>query len=281
MINNESNVNEEENININESEKNIQNENINSNLQQEKNDVIDSNQEENEGDEESKENITIKRNLGEIDEYEKSIKIIVLGESSVGKSTLIFRLMYQKFRELPTTLSIEYHTYTISLNDYIIRMQIWDTAGQEKFNSIVSNYYKGTDVGIFLYSIDNEDSFINVKNWYNNLKDNSTEKSINILIGNKKDLEQEDRQVTFEQGENFAVENEFMLFREISCKSNEDADIEEIFDEIGKYFYNLYKYTRCPTNTGDMNYVASASMIELGEKQRNKNSKKEIVKCCV
>ena len=83
---------------------------------------------------------------------------IFLGDSSVGKSSLINRLLNNEFKELPATLEIEYHTYIISLNEYRIRMQIWNTAWQEKFNSIVSNYYKGTEVGIFLYSIDNQKS---------------------------------------------------------------------------------------------------------------------------
>ena len=207
----------------------------------------------------------------------------MLGDSSVGKSSLINRLIKNEFKELSATLAIEYHTYIISLNEYSIRMQIWDTAGQEKFNSIVSNYYKGTEVGIFIYSIDNEESFKNVKIWYDKLKANSGDNSVNILLGNKKDLENEKRKVTYEQGEAYANENEFMLFRELSCKSDDEDEIEnilEIFDEIGKHFYDFYKNRRNATNSADMNYVASESMIALGEKQRNKEKPKKKGKCC-
>ena len=232
--------------------------------------------------EEIQENITINRNIGLTDEYERSIKVIILGDSSVGKSSLINRLLNNEFKELPATLAIEYHTYLISLNEYRIRMQIWDTAGQEKFNSIVSNYYKGTEVGIFLYSIDNEESFKNVKIWFEKLKSNAGDNSVNVLLGNKKDLENEKRKVTYEQGENFANDNEFLLFRELSCKSSDEDEIEnimEIFDEIGKHFYDFYRNRRHATSSADMNYVATESMIALGEKQRNKEKPKK-KKCC-
>ena len=231
-------------------------------------------------DEEPKQNITIKRNLAEMAEYDRSIKVIILGDSSVGKSSLLNRLQNKDFHEMSATLSIEYHSYILSVNTYTIRMQIWDTAGQEKFNSIVSNYYKGTEVGILVYSIDRQDSFINIQNWYNNLKENNSENTVNILIGNKKDLDSEKREVSYEQGNNFAKENNFLFFREISCKSGEEEELENImniFDEIGKYFYNFYKSRRNQSSSVDMNYVASDSMIAIGVKQRKK---KNNGKCC-
>ena len=230
---------------------------------------------------EVKDNITIKRNLGDSEEYDRSIKVIVLGDSSVGKSCFINRLKEKEIHEIQSTVGIEHYTYIISLNTYTIRMQIWDTAGQEKFNSIINNYYKGTEVGIFLYSIDNENTFNNVMNWYNNLKEKNNENTINILIGNKKDLENENRKVTYEQGEDFAEENKFLLFREITCKSNDKNELEnimEIFDEIGKYYYNYYKNRRNISATSvDMNYMASKTMIEIGEQQRKTVNKKT---CC-
>ena len=129
------------------------------------------------------ENENIERNLSESEQYDKSIKVIILGDSYVGKSSLINRLINNKFVELSNTLSIEYHTYVISINGYKIRMQIWDTAGQEKFNSLISNYYKNTDVAIFVYSIDKEESFQNLEMWFKHLKDNKmTSNSVSYKI---------------------------------------------------------------------------------------------------
>ena len=227
------------------------------------------------------ENENIERNLSESEQYDKSIKVIILGDSYVGKSSLINRLINNKFVELSNTLSIEYHTYIISINGYKIRMQIWDTAGQEKFNSLISNYYKNTDVAIFVYSIDKEESFQNLEMWFKHLKDNN-ENSLNILIGNKLDKEKEgERVLNYEKAENFAKLNKFFLFREISCKSKEIYDIEdiyEIFDEIGKKFYNESKEDR--NNSDSVSYKVSDSMRTLGEKQKLKKNEKKKKKCC-
>jgi len=230
------------------------------------------------------EKLNIERNLVESELYDSSIKVIILGDSYVGKSSLINRLINNKFVELSSTLSIEYHTYIISINDYKIRMQLWDTAGQEKYNSIISNYYKGTDVAIFVYSIDKQETFENIQMWFKHLKENN-EDSLNILIGNKLDMEKEGaRVVSYEKAENFARENNFFLIREISCKSKEAYEIEdiyEVFDEIGKYFYEKSKDRN--NNADSISYKVSDSMRTLGEKHRikkeNEKNKKK-VGCC-
>jgi small GTP-binding protein len=230
------------------------------------------------------EKLNIERNLVESELYDSSIKVIILGDSYVGKSSLINRLINNKFVELSSTLSIEYHTYIISINDYKIRMQLWDTAGQEKYNSIISNYYKGTDVAIFVYSIDKQETFENIQMWFKHLKENN-EDSLNILIGNKLDMEKEGaRVVSYENAENFARDNNFFLIREISCKSKEAYEIEdiyEVFDEIGKYFYEKSKDRN--NNADSISYKVSDSMRTLGEKHRikkeNEKNKKK-VSCC-
>ena len=230
------------------------------------------------------EKLNIERNLVESELYDSSIKVIILGDSYVGKSSLINRLINNKFVELSSTLSIEYHTYIISINDYKIRMQLWDTAGQEKYNSIISNYYKGTDVAIFVYSIDKQETFENIQMWFKHLKENN-EDSLNILIGNKLDMEKEGaRVVSYENAENFARNNNFFLIREISCKSKEAYEIEdiyEVFDEIGKYFYEKSKDRN--NNADSISYKVSDSMRTLGEKHRikkeNEKNKKK-VGCC-
>ena len=88
-------------------------------------------------DENEEKKYNIKQNLPESDSYDRSIKVIILGDSYVGKSSIINRLINDKFADLPNTLSIEYHTYITSIEDFTLRMQLWDTAGQEKYNSLV------------------------------------------------------------------------------------------------------------------------------------------------
>ena len=221
--------------------------------------------------------LTIERNLKDVLKYDKSLKIVLLGESMVGKSSIIHRVCDGKFIEhLSPTISIEYFNYTTKVNnDLIIRMQIWDTAGQEKFDSIVKQYYQSSDFGIYIYAIDDLQSFDKLKDWVYKAKDNNTNEMKGILLGNKSDLES-NRKVSFYEGENFAKENKFVLFKEISCKNDNDSEkILEVFDEISKITYT--KGRTSVLDNESMNYEATNSMKALNKKMHKE--KKE--KCCI
>jgi small GTP-binding protein len=170
--------------------------------------------------------------LSEGNKYDKSIKIILLGDSNVGKSSIVNCLKKNENLQRKT-LSLEVYNYIMKIKDLVLRMQIWDTVGQEKFDSIATNYYKTTDVAIFVYSINDLSSFENINHWYNELskkgdtnidsndENSSSEKSmIKVLVGNKKDLE-ECRLVSYEQGEKLCKEKKFDLFMEIGNLGNE------------------------------------------------------------
>ena len=214
--------------------------------------------------------------------YDKSIKIILLGDSGVGKTSLLNCLepndidLNQK-----KTISLEYFNYIIKANNNIIRMQIWDTVGHEKFNSIISNYYKTTDVAIFMYSIDNIESFNNINNWFNELNDKGNNdnniKTIKILLGNKNDLEKE-RKVTYEMGEKLKNEKNFYFFQEINCsyKNKEENDlVQNLFFEIGKIVYKEYILTKMErVNSSVYNYEASNSILATSDSQTNTTNKK-------
>ena len=214
--------------------------------------------------------------------YDKSIKIILLGDSGVGKTSLLNCLepndidLNQK-----KTISLEYFNYIIKANNNIIRMQIWDTVGHEKFNSIISNYYKTTDVAIFMYSIDNIESFNNINNWFNELNDKGNNdnniKTIKILLGNKNDLEKE-RKVTYEMGEKLKNEKNFYFFQEINCsyKNKEENDlVQNLFFEIGKIVYKEYIFTKMErVNSSVYNYEASNSILAASDSQTNSTNKK-------
>lgn len=178
--------------------------------------------------------------LSEGNKYDKSIKIILLGDSNVGKSSIVNCLQKNESFQ-GKTISLEVYNYIIKIKDLVLRMQIWDTVGQEKFNSIASNYYKITDVAIFIYAINDLSSFENIKHWYSELSnkgisnidsndENSlSEKSmIKVLVGNKKDLE-ECRLVSYEQGEKLSKEKNFDLFMEIDCNSGRERILNDSY----------------------------------------------------
>ena len=237
------------------------------------------------------ENLKIIRGLENESIYHKSIKVILLGDSSVGKSSIIRRLCFKDYQKaLPTTISIELYNYLVKVNDYIIRMQIWDTAGQEKYYSIVKKYYESTDFGIYVYSIDNIQNFYKIKDWISEVKENNAKTGNNemksILLANKKDLNDENRKISFEQGEALSKEYNFYLFKEISCKTQTEEEINnilDVFDTIAKYYY--YKSNResiSASSNDSMNYEASNSFIQLAKdvKKLKKEKKKEKKGCC-
>ena len=126
-------------------------------------------------------------------------KILILGDSSVGKTTFIVRFCEGKFEEDSlTTIGLDSKVKFISRQDKKIQLQIWDTAGQERFRSLSKSWYKGADGILLMYDISNYDSFKHIKNWINDIKTNISipfEKLALIVIGHKSDLPDEKREV--------------------------------------------------------------------------------------
>jgi len=232
------------------------------------------------------EEIKIERLKGENNTYDRSIKVILIGDPGVGKSNILSRLINNKFEEkYNPSLSLEYSNHTIKINNYIIRMQIWDAAGQEKKNSIISNYYKSAEVAVFVYSINDNKSFTSIQESSKELINENNDENNNVkkvLLGNKLDLEKE-RQVEYKTAETFAKENGFEVFGEITCKNDEQQDtfkIGNIFDAIGKLFYDEFMQSRDSYNMSSFHYLASNSILESRRNTQNENPIPEKKKCC-
>ena len=161
----------------------------------------------------------------------ETYKIILVGDSSVGKTNLLTQYVDEKFSEKNiSTIGIEFKNKIIELkNGRKIRLQIWDTSGQEKFMSLTKNYFRGCNLALFVFDVTNKASFDDIQMWLNSFKDVNGEKSKRVLIGNKIDLE--NRVVEKEEAENFAKENDLQYF-EISVKENIDNQINDMFVKI-------------------------------------------------
>ena len=234
---------------------------------------------ENEEKKENIENIKIIKLNEDQKDYDKSIKVILLGDTNNRKSSVIQRFKNHTFNyNQQPTLTLEHYNLIIKINTFTLRMQIWDTAGQEKFDSITANYYKSTDVAIFVYGIDNKESFNRIPGWIKELEDKNTNTSnnkkeeaedqlmIKILIGNKKDLEKE-RKVSFDEGNQFSKNNGFIHFNEISCRDIKDdknkQEIDKIVEIIGKEFYKEFENSKDNRfNSSIFNYEASKSILD-------------------
>ena len=159
-------------------------------------------------------------------------KILILGDSSVGKTCFLMRYADNIFQETHmSTIGIDYKLKNIYLeNDRLVKLQIWDTAGQDRFHSITKTYYKGANGIVLIYSVIDKKTFENVKNWLNNIKNEASDKVVVFLVGNKIDAE-DLRQVSYEQGEDMA-ENYKLQFFECSAKTGENID--DAFDALVK-----------------------------------------------
>ena len=164
--------------------------------------------------------------------YEDTVyKVLLLGDSSVGKTCFLLRYCDRTFQEAHlSTIGLDYRLKTMTLeNNKNIKLQIWDTAGQDRFRALTKNYYKGANGIILIYDISATQTFENVKIWINNIKEEANPYVIIYLVGNKIDLPPESRTITEEEGKKMANEYK-LLFKEASAKLG--TNVNEIFQEL-------------------------------------------------
>ena len=181
-------------------------------------------------------------------QYDISFKIIVIGDSSVGKSCLTTQAVRNNFEEFYTaTIGFEFLTFNIRINNNVLKLQIWDTCGQEVYKSLITNFYRNSSLALIIYAINNMDSFKHAENWLNELKAQANPNVKVFLVGNKSDLENE-RVVSREDGEKFKEEKNLDKFIETSAKTGENA--RNVLLEAAKLLYK--GYLKAKNNLGDM-----------------------------
>ena len=170
-------------------------------------------------------------------DYQYIFKLILIGNSGVGKSSIIQRYMKNTFEEsYKCTIGVDFLMKTLNLNGKTVKLQLWDTAGQEKYKSMVASYYRGANVALVVFDITSHASFDSLPVWIENYYKNGPEEKNIILIGNKKDME-ESRQVTQQEAEIFSETNNMMYF-ETSAK--EGDNIEYIFTYAAEKLLEYY-----------------------------------------
>jgi len=161
-------------------------------------------------------------------DYDHLFKLLIIGDSGVGKSSLLVRFADNHFSgNYITTIGVDFKIRTIEINGERVKLQIWDTAGQERFRTITSTYYRGTHGVIVVYDVSSGESFANVKRWLHEI-DANCDVVNRILVGNKND--DPDRKVLLtEDARRFADQMGIQLF-ETSAKDN--INVEEMFRSI-------------------------------------------------
>ena len=167
-----------------------------------------------------------------------SFKIIVIGNSGVGKTCLAYRALKNDFTfESIPTIGFEFLNMLVKLSNKVISLQIWDTCGQEEYQSVVSKFYKRAAMAILVYSITDRKSFDSLDTWLNELRNNASSDIKIALVGNKLDLKSE-RVISKEEALNYKISRKLDLIFESSAKHGDNS--RDIFTEAAKMLYKDY-----------------------------------------
>jgi small GTP-binding protein len=170
--------------------------------------------------------------------FNLSFKIIIIGDSGVGKSCLSLMGTKNTFNQsYAPTIAFEFKSFNIKIDDIEIRLHIWDTCGQELYRSLISSFYRNSSLALLVFAINNKESFLHLDSWLNEIKINGSPDINLFLIGNKVDLENE-RVVSKEMVENFSKNNNIQFFFETSAKTGFNA--QNVFIEASKLLYEQH-----------------------------------------
>lgn len=217
-----------------------------------------------------------RRGLRPAEEYDYLFKVVLIGDSGVGKSNLLSRFTRNEFfLDSKSTIGVEFATRTLQLEGRTIKAQIWDTAGQERYRAITSAYYRGALGALLVYDVTKATTFENVNRWLKELRDHADSNIVVMLIGNKIDLKHL-RAVATEDAQGFA-EKEGLSFIETSAL--EATNVERAFQMILSEIYRIISKKPLSLSepaTGPTGGIKEGKTIEVSASDAD-NKKKQ---CC-
>ena len=176
--------------------------------------------------------------------YNYLLKFIIIDNTTVSKSNILLKYVHNKFvNEYQSTVGVEFGAKNIDIEGQTFRIQIWDTTGQENFRCLTRSYFKNSVCAIITYDITNKQSFDNIQDWINEVRNQVSNKVLLVLVGNKIDLEKE-RIVNYDEGKKFAEDND-MLFIETSALNGNGINqlfnmcCNDIYEKIKHNYYDF------------------------------------------
>lgn len=210
-------------------------------------------------------------------DYDYLIKIIITGDSGVGKSNIMHRyIRNQFFPDLKSTIGVDFGVKKVVLESGCkVKVQIWDTAGQERYRAVVGSYYKNAQGAILVYDISSMNSFIGLKKWIKELKESTPQDCQIMLLGNKKDLKHI-REVSEEEGESFARDNS-LFFMETSALEENKGMVNEAFLALASGIANKIVEAE-QKGKGQEKNIKDKKTVEIKDPSKKEEEKKK--GCC-
>ena len=166
----------------------------------------------------------------------KEAKIVMIGSTTVGKTSITIRLTRSQFVESTTsTIGASFQSKVVSVGEEQVKLQIWDTGGSERYRAMAPMYYRDAQAAVIVYDITSKESFDDVETWLLELKEKGPKGCIIALVGNKSDLSAS-RQVSTQQAQNYADTKKVNIFFETSALNGEN--INELFQKVAEYVFN-------------------------------------------
>ena len=218
--------------------------------------------------------------MARVDEkdHDYLFKLLIIGNSAVGKSALLMRFAGGTYEDnYITTIGIDFKVRTIEVEDKRVKMQIWDTAGQERFRTIGTAYYRNTHGVIVVYDVTSRESFLNVEQWLQEIKQNCDRPPIVVLVGNKDDNAIL-KKVPTEESTEFAAKIGVPLFE---TSAMENINVEEMFHEVAKMMVDT-RLTKILAKNEEKKSSSDSKSIKPNRKvSRSKKDARKKEKCLI
>jgi len=203
-------------------------------------------------------------NVSGINVENQKYKMIFVGDQGTGKTCILNRFATNQFDEqYQTTIGLDFQSKNVSIHDQDVRLLLYDTAGQEKFRSLIPMYIRESNIILLVYDITRKESFDNIPKWFTDVLNIKSNEAIYVLVGNKIDLKDQ-RKVSYNEGKKLADEKN-IIFEEVSAKTGEN--FEELFrDKIYESIYKKYK-----NEFEKRNYLNGDELVVNLDDEENKN----------